>query len=119
MFRKSGFQFDVVDPGIYEAVFEGVEEGPEADGRQTVRWVFRLNDGRVVTGLSSDRWTVGNRPSKSVQWLEAILARAIRSDEEPNEVVAEAVGRKCRIRVIGKELRGGGTIPTVSQVFPA
>lgn len=119
MFRKSSFQYDEIEPGIYEAVFEGVEQGPEAEGRSTVRWHFRLGDGRLATGLSSDKWTVGQRSSKAVQWVEAILSRTVNADEDPDVVIAEAVGRKCKIKVIRKEARGGMLIPTVSQVFPA
>lgn len=119
MFRKSGIPFDEVEPGIYTVSFEGVEEGPNTANRPTVRWIFRLEDGRRVTGISSDKWSLGARRSKAVEWLEAILARAIGPDEDPDVVVAEAVGRVCRVKVTRKQLPSGLSIPTVTQIFPA
>jgi len=116
----AGFVGDDVEPGWYSATLEDIQPGPEADGRRTLRWIFRLQDGRRVSALTSRKWTVSaQNKSKSVEFAEAILQRTVDEEDDPIAVLGLLIGMQCRVQVIKKSTRSGKTVSTVKTVVPA
>lgn len=102
-----------IESNVYDAVFEGVSEGPEGQFGPSLKWQFGIivdGEPETVTGLTS---TSGSVKGKAFQFFTGILGRQPEVGEEIEP--ASLVGKRCRVLV---EDNSKGW-PTVTKVTPA
>jgi len=102
-----------IEEGLFEADFDGVEEGPELQFGPTLRWNFTAyvqGDPTPINGLTTRS---SSTRSKAYTWLSAILGRQPEVDE--NIDIDTLKGRRCRVMIEDNK----NEWPTVTDVKPA
>ncbi len=116
MVKLTASDYELLEPGIYTAELEEVEDAVNQDGNPYLRWKFALADddyvGRYITGLSSINF---GPKAKARQWFETLVGRGI----EPGETIdtSEAVGRQGML-VIGTKDRGDRKYSEIREITP-
>jgi hypothetical protein len=111
--------YKLVDPGVYDATIESIEEKTASDGRVYVLWSFRVVDDFGDTVIVK-RPTSLNFGTKSIarRYAEAALGRPIR----PGETIEyrDLIGQQLRIIVTRTTDAQGTERNAVSdEVMPA
>ena len=107
--------YELLDDGVYEAEFRGIEERQKEDGVFYL-WSFAVDyDGREipVSGASSPKF---GPKAKARAWAEAILGRAIQAVETVD--VDALAGRPCQL-ILGTVDRDGTQFNQIVQVLKA
>ncbi|MEM4483769.1 MAG: hypothetical protein QXS19_07620 [Candidatus Methanomethylicia archaeon] len=109
-----------IEEGIYEATFKGVKERTitvDKEKRRILEWRFSIetdNGEVVITGITSNKISVGRLPSKAYRWFCALVGRELKSGEKIN--TDELVGTKVLVEVKNKKLRDGTPVSRVVDV---
>lgn len=118
--EQRGIELVNIEEGVYEATFKGIEERSitvDQEERKILEWRFSIeteNSEVVVTGITSNKISVGRQPSKAYKWFCALVGRELKSGEKIN--TDELVGTKVLVEVKYKKLRDGSLVSRVVDV---
>lgn len=118
--EQRGIELVNIEEGVYEATFKGIEERSitvDQEERKILEWRFSIeteNGEVVVTGITSNKISVGRQPSKAYKWFCAIVGRELKSGEKIN--TDELIGTNVLVEVKYKKLRDGSLISRVVDV---
>jgi hypothetical protein len=108
--------YDLLDPGTYDATAVGIEEGDDGQYGPTVRFNFEAMgpDGPVdVDALASDVW---KGATKARAWFSVLVGHTLAKDERIDW--DDVKGRPCQITVTHVVDRKGITRARIADVLP-
>jgi len=85
--------------------------------RSVIIWTFEITaaDGTyLIDGMTSTKFSVGRRPSKAVQWVQALLGRELKVGEKVN--LDLLLGRECMVKVEDRKI-GDTVVSRVTDVI--
>jgi asparagine N-glycosylation enzyme membrane subunit Stt3 len=85
--------------------------------RSVIIWTFEITaaDGTyLIDGMTSTKFSVGRRPSKAVQWVQALLGRELKVGEKVN--LDLLLGKECMVKVEDRKI-GDTVVSRVTDVI--
>jgi hypothetical protein len=86
--------------------------------RSVIIWTFEITaaDGNtyLIDGMTSTKFSVGRRPSKAVQWVQALLGRELKVGEKINLDIL--LGKECMVKVEDRKI-GDTVVSRVTDVI--
>ena len=96
-------EYEILPPGIYDAVIENTEFGNSSNGNPMITWVFKVTDPEYAGRLLYNHTTLNN--DVGLGRLKKILARVLPhiplSEFRPRSFCdnGDALGYACRVKV--------------------
>jgi hypothetical protein len=87
------------------------------ENRSIIVWTFEVetpNEVCAIEGITSTKFSVGRRPSKAVQWVQALLGRELKAGEKIN--LDDLIGKECMVKVEDRKI-GDVTVSRVTDVI--
>jgi len=107
--------YDLLDPGTYDAVSLGIEEGDDGQYGPTVRFLFEAmtQDGPVeIDALASDVW---KGATKARGWYSVLIGHPLAKGEQIEW--DNVTGKPCQITVTHVLDKKGMTRARIADVF--
>jgi hypothetical protein len=120
--RGQAFNAVHVESGVYPAKLAQytVREITTRSGenRSVIIWTFEItaSDGNtyLIDGMTGTKFSVGRRPSKAVQWVQALLGRELKVGDKIN--LDTLLGKECMVKVEDRKI-GDTVVSRVTDVI--
>lgn len=103
---------DGVPPGTYKASFSDFNAELETSNGKAIRWAFKTDDGRTVSGIS-DRESPPTTKNKTGRWLAAISGKPLAAGTSVDP--SEHIGKQYLL-IVSDGGNGRGRLETFSPI---
>jgi len=118
---QKGINLVKIDSGIYPAKLKNYEireiQTRSGETRSVIVWTFEVvaGDSTVdVEGMTSTKFSVGRKPSKAVQWVNALLGKELKAGDKIN--LDDLIGKECMVKIEDRKLTDGTVVSRVTDV---